>query len=424
MAAKKLVIHSFISKAFAVACGIVAVILTSRWLGAEIRGEISFLLSWIGAWIIFCDFVSGSALINLSTKYSFKQLWKFSVFWVVTIALVAIVFYLLFPLKQSKYSMFIPLAVLLMGIYNTQGAILIGMGKLNERNYSFAFIPFFSIAGFATLAFIKGIENIGVAEYFECLLGAWLSSAIYTFVSLRLFSQKNGNNIDYKNLAKIVFTNGALSQSGHLVQFFASRLPFFILPLLFGMENLGVFSNVVVLGEGILIISASLGQILHAKVIHSANPANDIPDVIKYTRISVLLVLPAVIVVMLIPDVFWIWLLKKEFSGLGKMFVFFAPMVVFQSVSSILSHFYHAANRFITLIIANSIGVVFGFSGFMIFSQVFGLNGFVLGVVIGYFAQFLFLLYKIKSDFNVNLHTLIPNWSSVQELLKLVKIQK
>ncbi|MBX2985479.1 MAG: polysaccharide biosynthesis C-terminal domain-containing protein [Bacteroidia bacterium] len=421
LAAKRLVIHSFISKAFAVICGVVTVVLTSRWLGAEIRGEISFLLSWIGAWMIVSDFVSGSSLINLSARFSAKQLWKYSVLWVVLLALLAYIFYSLVPFRQSLYSWIIPIAVLLMGIYNTQGAILIGKGLLNERNYSFASIPFLSLIGILAYALIEGVENIGVAEYFFCLLSAWLLAVLFTFFRLHIFNDDNLKIVPRREIVQSIITKGTLSQSGHLVQFLASRMSFFIMPILFGMESLGVYSNVVVLGEGVLIISASLGQILHARVIHSDNLALNIPDLKKYTRISVLLVIPLVILVLLIPESFWVWLLKKEFAGLGKMFVLFAPMVVFQSFSSILSHFYHAANRFATLIVANTFGLIFGFAGFMILSQILGLDGFVLGVVCGYFAQFVYLIYKIRKDFKVSLVSLLPNQDSVIEVFKLIK---
>ncbi|MCK9481673.1 MAG: polysaccharide biosynthesis C-terminal domain-containing protein [Bacteroidia bacterium] len=420
MAAKNLVIHSFISKAIGVCCGVLAVVLTSRWLGAEIRGEISFLLSWIGAWVIVSDFVTGSALINLSAKYPAKQLWAFALKWVVFLSCFVLLFYLIFPLNQSAYSIVIPIALLLMGVFNTHGAILIGKGKLNARNYAFALVPFLSITGFAVFALVKGVSNIGVREYFLCLLAAWLLADLFTFMRLKLFADCSIKPKGSKELSKVIFKNGALSQSGHLIQFIATRLPFFLMPLLFGMENLGVFSNVVVLGEGVLIIAASLGQILHAKIIHSKNPADDIPDVLKYARLSLLCVIPVVLVLIFIPDEFWIWLLKKEFAGLGTMFLLFSPMVLLQSISSIISHFYHAANRFVVLIVANAIGALVGFAGFMILSHYFGVNGFVLGVVCGYCAQFLFLILKIKHDYQVKLYSLLPNKDSVKQILGLI----
>jgi O-antigen/teichoic acid export membrane protein len=418
----KKIIHSFIAKLLAAFFGAMVVVFTSRWLGAEIRGQISLLLSWVGVWTMLSDFVSGSTIINLSANYQIRKIVRIALVWSVGISVLSGA---LLVLMQSipAFIWAIPLLVLLMSSFSVLGGILIAKGKISHRNYIFASISLITILVLSVLTYVNGIENVGLREYLIALFCGWFLALL----SIAFFSTPIINKSKETTLVpnfKMMFLNGSLSQSGHLLGYAISRLPFFLMDYFYDFTTLGIFSVAVILGETILIISASLGQILHAKVIHIKNKNDGIADTIKYTQVAFLLTLPTVLVAILIPSKFWVWLLKEDFEPLSQYIVLFAPAIIFQSISSILSHFYHAANQFMVLIKAHTLGCILGLIGIFSLQEILGIHGFVLGASFGYAGVLIYLIWHIKTHFGVKVNFFLPNLGTIKFILKGVVFKR
>lgn len=415
MTARKLIINSFASRLVAASASMITVILVSRWFGAELRGEISLALSWIAFLAVINDFVAGGHLINLTPVLSKKNMLLASRLWSLLVALFFVLIARFSGVIQGGYEWLIALTGLALGVYNSQGSLLIGNQKVNVRNLAFALYPFFVLTFILLYTFYNPGEIIAVETYLFFILGSYLILCLATGFALNKIKVKT-QATTFKDAVKKIFAFGLMSQSGHLVQFLNYRIAFYLIPVIFGMEELGLYANTIVLAESIWMIGGSLGQIAHMKLVNSEDKKAEKGLVLKYLRTSVLLSSMAVLVIALIPDTFWVWLLKKEFEGLRWLFIAFAPAVVAQSWSVLISHYYHACNRFKMLLKANTIGLLTGTAGLLILGHFYGLLGAAFGSALGFIACFVYCAVSFCKEHNCSFWELFPNLSTIKNL--------
>jgi O-antigen/teichoic acid export membrane protein len=389
-------------------------LLTSRWLGAEIRGEINILLIWVGFWAIFSDFVSGSVLINLSARFSPLALWKKSGYWVACISVCAgIIHWFWIPLTEG-FNWVVPVVVFLSGMNNATGGLLIGLGKIVHRNYAFALISMVMLMIFTVVSLWTGGGSLDI--YLYSWSAAWfLSTLVMVVYFVGLITGPKNSDSSLSPGWKGVFTSGFLSQSGHLIQYAFTRLPFLIVPYLYDKSILGVFFIVVVMGEAIMFIAASMGQELHAKVVH-LGPS---PDMLKrwalYTRVSILITGMFLVVLWVIPSDFWVVLLKEDFSELKKYIGYYSPAILCQAPIAVFAHFLHANNRFRELILANLLGLMVALMVIFL-SYRLGFGGFVFGLVAGVFSQMVYLVVIGMRLYGASVSAFIPNRHTLSEV--------
>lgn len=404
------VLHTFLSRVIGVVASVVTVVITSRFFGAEWRGELSLFLTWSGAWILLSDIVSGSALINLSTQYSVRNLFRIAFRWVliVTMLLALSTLFWNYQLRNSLHWLLIPM-LLFMGFFNLNGALLIGKGFLVLRNYLFAAIPLLGLSFLLiVILFFDDIAHFSVNQYVLIVIGSWCLVGLVLYFRLRRISKESdlhqSKRLDLKKLGSA----GLQSQLGHIVQFALARGPFILLPVLFTKELLGVFSNTVLLSESVLLIASSLGQVLHAQLVHAENNEKSMETCFRFARMSTLLTFFPLIGLLILPENFWEFLLQKEFGGMKQLLFWYVPVVLLQAVSSIFSHFFHAMGRFGVLIKANGMGAVVAWIGMFLFSKWGAESGFVFGVVSGYLIQLLVLLWEVMRNYRFHWIWLLP----------------
>lgn len=413
--ASKLVIHSFISKVLGLISGTLLVLLTSRWLGAELRGEINLLLIWTGLWITLSDFVSGSALINLSATFSWKKLWRVSFIWVAMFSLAAFLFHWAWPPIATLSFAIIAFMVLVMGLFNTQASLLIGLKQITLRNYIFASISAITLVLFVLFYLYFGFQ--GISSYVWAWVLAWFMACLISFIALFSFKSTIVKTETIRLVQIVKF--GSASQFGHLVQYAAARLPHLFIPLYFDNAVLGVFAVAVVMGESILFVPASFGQVLHASIVHMEDKRFGLANLMRYIRFSILYAIIIVLGVSLIPSDFWIWLLKEDFAHLATYFRLLAPAVLFQTVASLLSHFFHGANQFRVLIKANLIGLfVAVIAMFALYKA--GVAFVILAIVLGSFSQLIYLIYLMGKYYKIGLISYLPTKETLQSSISFL----
>lgn len=390
-------------------------LLTSRWLGAELRGEINLLLIWTGLWITLSDFVSGSALINLSATFSWKKLWRASFIWVAMFSLAAFLFHWAWPPIATLPFAVIAFMVLVMGLFNTQASLLIGLKQITFRNYIFASISVITLVLFVIFYIYSGF--IGIVSYAWAWVLAWSFALLFSFIRLFSFKFNEAKTEDVRLVQIVKF--GSASQFGHLVQYAAARLPHLFIPLYFNNAVLGVFAVAVVMAESILFVPASFGQVLHASIVHMEDKRFALANLMRYIRFSMLYAIIIVAGVCVTPSDFWIWLLKDDFASLSTYFRLLAPAVLFQTVTSLLSHFFHGANQFRVLIKANLIGLfVAVIAMFALYKA--GVAFVILAIVLGSFSQLIYLIYLMNKYYKIGLASYLPSKETLQSSISFV----
>jgi O-antigen/teichoic acid export membrane protein len=420
MTARKLIINSFASRVFAAIASMLTIVLVSRWFGAELRGEVSLALSWVAFLAVVNDFVTGGHLINLSPELPRKHILSAGRLWSLMVAAIFLLFAVFLNLIPGDYAWLIALCGLTLGVYNIHGSLLIGYKQVNMRNLAFALYPLLVLVCLVNYNFQNPDTIITTQTYLSFVLVSYLILCVGT--GYRMMKTKaNAQQGAFKTAVKQIFSFGMMSQSGHLVQFLNYRIAFYLIPVIFGMEELGLYANTIVLAESIWMIGGSLGQIAHMKLVNTSDKKAETSMVLKYLRTSVLMSSIAVLLLCIIPDSFWVWLLKKEFKGLNLLLIAFAPAVIAQSWTVLISHYYHASNRFKVLLTANSIGLLTGIGGLLVFGHYFGLSGAAFGSSLGFVASFAYSATLFCKEHKLSFWQLVPNTETISSLTQVLR---
>ena len=379
---------TFFAKMMVSLSGLLLVVLTSRYLGAEGRGTISLMMSLIALLQLFCDFGSNSAIINLSYQVNQRDLWLSSLLWVLGICLISYLPIFFFP--DIRFIFLVPAAAFLYSFINVNSLLMMGNRMVLQRNMILISSPVLLLVFFAVLFFNT---PFGMASYPVALFMALLVSSVasYLILKAKLYGRQPFS------FQTLVLRQGAWVQGGQALQFLNYRINFFIVAAYMGEASLGIYNNAVIISESIWMLGHSMGQMQHMKILNTADENSHIKLTNSFIVINFVGSVILMITVVCIPAAFWEWLFSKDFTGMKSLFTFLAPGVIFFSVSNIINHFLHAKNNFKAIFAANLSGLVTGLLIAVFAIPGLGLQGACLSWSGGLAASMLVYLFTYKS---------------------------
>lgn len=383
--AKKGVIHLFAAKVAVAFVGLITVILTSKYLGAEGRGIVSLFTSSVALLQLFCDFGCSSVLINLSYRINQRRLWLTALSWVTLVCLVSYIFACCF--SHIRFIFWVPVAAFLFSLVNIHSLLLMGNLKVTRRNIILVLQPVLVLLFFLLLYFVFGLN---LEAFPVAFIAALVISAMVSYLFIYKKIQKGDIRSNEKfSFVREVFTQGFWVQSGHAIQFLNYRINFFIIIFFMGNAALGIYNNAIVIAEALWILGHSIGQIMHMKILNtkSDHEHRKISNKMMLVNFSGTIVMLGILIT--IPTAFWEWLFSKEFSSIKGLFVWLAPGILFFSISNILNHYFHARNRFKLIVWCNIAGLITGLSLCILLVPEYHLNGACMAWSAGLFAAML-----------------------------------
>ncbi|HEY1047319.1 MAG TPA: oligosaccharide flippase family protein, partial [Bacteroidia bacterium] len=339
------IFSNFVSKTLIAGLGLLTVILVSQRLGAAGRGSISLFMSGVALLQLFCDFGNSSAIINLSYTHSQKNLSYSSQLWVLGVCLSAYLFLPFF--RHVSFVFLIPPAAFLFSYINLNHLLLMGQRKVGLRNLSSIMQPLLLLCFFWFMGDYAKVED---DQYIICLFFALLLSAWFAYS----LSHKGFKSDDSKSVFETeILKKGFWVQSGQAIQFLNYRVNFFLIPYFIGVSALGVFNNAVILSESIWILGHSIGQMQHMRILNTEGHIEKRTLSNKMILINLIGTTVLTMILIAIPNSFWVYLFSKDFESMRELFPYLAPGVIVFSVSNIINHHLHAEGHFKTILICN-----------------------------------------------------------------------
>ncbi len=390
---KKGVINVFVTKVLVAFAGLVTVILTSKYLGAEGRGVVSLFTSSVALLQLFCDFGSSSALINLSYRINQRRLWLSALLWVFFISLLSYGFIYFFA--DIAYIFLVPVAAFFYSILNIHCLLLMGNRMVTKRNILLVIQPVLLLIFFIAYFFNSGL---GVGAYPIAFITALFISVMisWQFIQNKLQAESQGKFI----FEKQILTQGFWAQGGHTIQFLNYRINFFLIVFFLGNAALGVYNNAIVIAESLWILGHSMGQMMHMKILNTESDIEHRRITNKMMVYNFAGTIVFLIVLLYLPASFWEWLFSKEFTSINGLFIWLAPGIICFSISNILNHYFHAKNQFKIIVWCNAIGLLVGLVLCIFFIPVYELKGASMAWSAGLFVSMLVYLqqYCKKQD--------------------------
>jgi len=379
----------------------VVVIVYSRVMGAYGRGSLSILLLNLQMVLMVSELVAGGALANVLSQYPAKRIlptaWIFLLLVLILGYCVGWFQYVLpnqgdLPLNFDHPHIIHLNLLFFQGLFLGSLAILYNVyqvkGWVQQRNKLQVMLEVFKLLGIAfcleaihgylfpriraidlsavqevevpvgqTLDYIHGFDETAVLWILVYASGlACVGSLVYLWKH-HAFSDSNHNKT--RHPPTDLFRSGVMSQIGHILLFLLYRMPLCWMANEFGNAAAGVLANALLMADTLWIFGNSFGTILHSRMLRwGVNKKKFARLLSLYVVISGLGTLAAIVVLMLLPPNFFVWIFGDTFGGLKEAFVLISPAVLFLGLSAPMGHYLHAQNRFKALILSYGLSLL------------------------------------------------------------------
>jgi len=338
----------FISRAAQAIGALLLLFCTARWGGAQVRGEISILLSTLTLGSHLASWVGGGTLVYWVNRHSPKKLLLLSTGWALGVSFLC---GLLLPISPYALSINTPNWIATLILLNTSVVVrsmLVALNRIKTDNL----LGLMSLGvQFIAVVFLMGF--LGHNTLFGFLISYNLGQFILLLAAfhplrsaLKAPSASSPPTQPWPFIFRSLLKTGSWAQMASLSQFFAYRMLYYFLGIQSGYSSLGRFSVAVALGESVWLLTRSV-SLSQATTISKMNHELNAQALTKkwYGRVGLLSAL-AIAALLMIPDNLWIELLGNEFSGIPVLLLYMAPGLWFLSVSNILAHHQAGLGRY------------------------------------------------------------------------------
>jgi O-antigen/teichoic acid export membrane protein len=365
------------------------VVINARALGKEGVGEIALIVLGITIILLISNFVGGGALVYLIPRHDPFKLIVPAYAWAflssVTGAFI-LSFFKLIPVEYTSHVMFLSL---FQALGATNLTFLLGKEKIKQ--YNLIMVVQFVLVIIILALLIYAFKKVEVLSYVYALYVAYILTFILSFISIRKFIKiTNFNGFDEVLIQMFKF--GSYVQLANLLQLMNYRLAYYIIEKYLGKASLGIFDTGNKVSEGLWLVGKSVAMVQYSKISNNDNLEYARALTIRFLKLVVVLTFMMLVVLVLLPDSFFMFVFGKEFTGLNKVVQSLAIGILSMSVSMILSHYFSGTGKHYHNTISSGIGLVLTLVlGFTLIPSM-GIIGAGITASISYFSSALYQL--------------------------------
>ncbi len=375
----KNLVYSVFTKATVALVNFCILVLSSRYLGVNSRGEISIFILNITVIQILNEVYTGYSLIYFVPKFNLKKIITAGIVYTVIFCSLSNLI-IVFLDKQVPGYEWLGYIISILVILNTFHCVLI-LGKENLRMYNLlSFLqPFILLLGVSFFVFV--LKKYTFESYIYPLLvsftcAIFFSGAIvfkYIFMETKVASEF---------VLKPVLARGLAYQATILMFMFANRYSYYLLP---GSGSVGLYSSACTLMESVLLIVNSITPLLLSRVVNTGNTLESVKMTIRLSKISFILSCVAVVIINLLPESLFTQILGIGFSGIKTIMLQYTPVILMMSLLAILSTHLSAIGKQNLVLACYGAGFLFSLLFAPVLIRFYGVGGASLNANITYF---------------------------------------
>ncbi|MBI3509858.1 MAG: hypothetical protein HY064_04285 [Bacteroidetes bacterium] len=404
------ILTNFSARLSVAALNFFMMLLTTHYLGKDIRGEISMLMVGVAIIHLVSDLAGGPSLVYLVPRTSIRKLMITGIVWSF-IATAGTGWILLNrQMVPTEYSKELFIIGILISLHSLNQNILLGQERIRAFNFLFIFqgaIQFLSMC----IALFLFHQH----KSYPYLYSAMAGNGLAFLTGLYLVSKKveTMRVEETRNIFLLLFMNGYFTQFASLSLQLCKSRNFNVLQstLKDGKGAVGIYSTAFSLSEAILLLSASAAAVTLSRVANNADHKLERNAVLRLGKFSFILTSLAVIFFVCLPSGFYTWLLGKDFSEVKNVFITLTPGILLLSFSTVFSHYFSGAGKHYM----NFLSSIFALGSTWLLSQYmvdhFGTNGAGYTSSLSYvlLAGFIFAGFMIMSRNRGEWKILIPS---------------
>ncbi len=391
------ILGTFSSKVLAAGLNFILLLLTTRWLGAEGRGDISLFVTNISFNLLVCQFVGGSALIYLVPRFPLRPLLVPAYGWAVLACGLTTTLLTLTGQALPAQAPHLFVLSVLAAVASIHTMILLGREHIRAQNQLL-------LAQTATL-FVSFPLLVAVAaapsswQYYYALYAAYGGSVLLSWYllgrpALRWPFPVRSWRAPLSRLLRL----GGTAQVSNLIQFFNYRLSYYFLHTFAESRTLGIFATAIQLSEAIWIISRSIGLVQYARLVNADDAAYAARLSFRLARLSGWSALGCVLVLLAFPPSLYAWLFGPEFGQVGQVVLTLSPGIVAIGLTTIFAHHFSGAGRYHISLISSCVGLAGTLAGAFLLIPRYGMIGAGLTATTSYLSGSLYLVWIFRKE--------------------------
>ncbi|MCW3078246.1 MAG: hypothetical protein JWO32_2855 [Bacteroidetes bacterium] len=347
----KNIIQSLFAKGFVALINFLILIVSSHYLGISSRGEIGILILNISIIQIVNEIFTGYTLVYFIPKYDLKKLYVAGIIYtLLACSLSNALFYVLKKhIPNYEGLSYVISFVVIVNTFNC--VIILGREKILLYNFLNLVQPLILLAGIFYSTRVLKVYTLNA--YVWPLLVSFVVAFLVSFIMvLRLLSLKEKEKIF---LLKPILVNGLLCQLAVLMHIFCNRYSYYLLE---SNSDVGLYSSASSLIESVLIISNGIAPVLLARVANDGDNERSRNMTLSLAKASFILSVFCVLIIALIPNSFFVFLLGAGFEHTKNTMMMYSPGILMLSFAGIISHYFSAIGKLKIILLCNSLGFV------------------------------------------------------------------
>ena len=403
-------------------------IMGTKFLGAAEWGKAFIAQTDITFLLIGIEVIAGSGLVYFTPRKRLSTLMLISYSWIAFAMLVYMVlFYVMhfspnffYRIVPHTYPTLILAATFIYALHEFNLNHFLGKGKVNIFNWLFLIQILTQVTMMAVLIFALDLR-IGKVLIYSQLCGYTIATLVgwaLLFQNLKQEGQdmKNATLFQSKtperrNTFKEMLHYGALLQLSNLVATLNKRLSLYLLNKHCDEKPVGVFASGTQVTEGVNIISHSIGLVELSVLSNTEKAQRSKQLTLRFTKLAVMLTFVAMLVICLLPTMFYEWLLSGEFGDIRSVIMLMAPGVVFFSAHTVMANFFSGTGQPKYNLYASLIGLsVTVVAAFLLIPRL-GIQGAAITTSLTYLALFVYQWMVFHRLTGSRLNELLPNHS-------------
>ena len=416
----KNIINTFFFRSFNAILSFIIVIITARYLGAEIRGEISLFVLNVTLVFQLVSIVSGGGLVYFAPKRSITSVLGVSFIWSFIASGIGIGLLYFTGFVQEDMLSWLVIATLLLSWFYIGMNVIVGFEKIKT----------FNMLSSVQMVFMTGILLYFIFYKSDLQFSSWLYAYIISFAIgivlvklfiIKLWSRNRKITFRLRDFVDL-FQYGKWAQLANITQLLNYRLGYYLLEYFAGKAALGVYSSAVAIAEGVWLISKSFAMVVFTRISNTKSQQESLALAFQYARISLYFSTVLMLFLLIIPSSIYTNIFGAEFEEIKPILFLLSPGVLIFSLTTVYAHYFSGTAR--PRISSNSsiIGLVVTFVAGLVLIPMLEKTGVAITASLSFISSGIYLINMMLKEPNAKLKYLLPSKSDKDKIRKFLKM--
>lgn len=400
----KNILSTIFTKGFVALINLTILLVSSKQLGGDIRGQVSLLILNIAIIQVVNEIYTGYALVYFVPKYSLRKIYSTGIIWTVISTLLCtlllVLLFLLFNIGVKGQWIHLVLLSFMIILHSFHCVIILARERIKIYNFFNFFQPFLLLSVLMIAIFYVGMKTVN--SYIIALYVSFGAALILSSIQMfRIFGQEKNDLMPFE--PKQIVKNGFYNQLANLSHMLSNRYNFYLLG---NTVLVGIYSSSSSLIESVWIISGSVSPIILTYIANAKNTSNNVRITFLLSKLCFLLSCFCVLVLFFIPVEFFTFLLGKDFANTKTVMLYLSPGILLISFSTIISHYFAGLGKQKYIVIANGFGLLVTVCTSPVFISRYQLIGACYATCLSYFVASCILVGLFMSENKLSLLSL------------------